>query len=246
MPPHPPLEGQAPTHPPLGGQTSRFADLPDVISRLDGTPGLKETPKTFEIAVSIASEYEKVHRVEEAALYFGQAFEKTAELRGLFVQRRGVEVGATPCEAVDADKALELEVAKAKAQKPPAMQAACLGLLVPKAVDVGKRLALFQVLAKDMEGAKKTWEALWALDETSLEAAYALGVLLLETEGDNMAALKRAEQLLKKVASAQHLRANSAKGFLGRIEAALEAGGNSKVQRPTPNAHAPRQAPTPL
>jgi len=224
----------------MEGQASRFADLPDVIARLDQTPGLKEAPKTFEIAVSIASEYEKANRIEEAAWYFRQAWEKTVAARVFFLKLRGVEASMSPCEGIDADKPLEMELVKAQAKKPPAMQAACLGLLMPKVVDAGKRLALFQVLAKDMEGAQKTWEALLVLDETSLEASYALGVLLLETEGDNMEALKRAEQFLRKVATTEHPYSSSAKGFLARVEAALEAGGNSKVQRPRSSATRPR------
>jgi hypothetical protein len=239
MPPMPP------SHPPVGDQTAegqaprRFADLPDIVSRLDQTEGLRESPKTFEIATSIASEYAKANRAEEAAFYYGQAWEKTVEVRELFVKLQKLEVGTVVCEEVNADKELELEFAKAKAQASPSKQAACVRTLLPKVTDMGKQLASFQVLAKELEGDKKTWEALLALDHASLDASYALGILLLETEGDELASLERAQKLLQNVAQTEHLRANLAKGFLTRVEAALEAGGNSKVKRSRSKAFRP-------
>jgi len=224
LPPHPPFEGKAPAE--------RFDDLPDVVSRLDQTEGLREAPKTFEIALSIASEYAKAGRHEDAAFFFGQAFEKTAGVRELFARLQTVEVGGMGCEEVNADKELAFAFAQAQEQQTPEKQAACVRLFIPKVVDTGKQLALFQVLAKDLEGAKKTWEALWAMDNASLEASYALGVLLLETEGEDMASLGRAQKLLRPVATAGTSQAKRAKVFLARVEAALEAGGNSKVKRP--------------
>jgi len=225
-----------PSHPPLEGQPAearpRFADLPDIVSRLDQTEGLRDSPKTFEVASSIALEYAKANRVEEAAFYFGQAWEKTAQVRALAKKLQAVETGATSCEEINEGKELELEFAKAKAQEPQAKQAACIRVLLPRVAQTGQQLALFQVLTKDLEGAKKTWEALWALDNSSLEAAYALGALLLETEGEALASLERAQKLLQKVAEAKHPRAHQARGFLARVEAALKAGGNSKVRRP--------------
>jgi len=229
-----------PSHPlhQAGEEKHRFADLPDVITRLDETEGLKNAPKTFEVATSIAAEYAKANRVEEAALYFGQAWEKTQQVRALFLQLSGVPAEAT-CEEVLPGKELALEFAKAKAQTPQAKQAACVRLLMPAVTETGRQLALFQTLAKDMEGAKNTWESLWALDSTSLEAAYALGVLLLETEGDNLAALARAQKLLHGVAQAKHPRASQARSVLVRAEAALKAGGNSKVRRGRAEAFKP-------
>ncbi|MCL2012980.1 MAG: hypothetical protein FWG75_09370 [Cystobacterineae bacterium] len=223
MPPgHPPLEGQAPR--------PRFADLPDTIQRLDETEGLREAAKTFEVAADIASQYAQANRIEEAAFYFGQAWEKTAELRELFLKLPKLKADST-CEEVNAGKELELELAKAKAQKPQAKQAACVHILMPRVLETGKQLALFQVLSKNLEGAKKTWEVLLALDNGSGngsgEASYALGVLLLETEGDNMASLQRAQKLLQSAVRGKP----SAKAFLARVEAALEAGGNSKIKR---------------
>jgi len=242
MPPSHPLRMQQQAPPLAEGQTSgerpRFVDLPDIVSRMDQTEGLRDSPKTFEVASSIATEYAKAHRDEDAAFYFGQAWEKTQEVRALFSRLHKVEAEAA-CEEVNAGKELALEFAKAKAQKTQAKQAACVRLLMPKVVDTGKQLALFQVLSKDMEGAKKTWEALLALEEDLLEASYALGVLLLETEGDNLASLRRARQLLHKVSQAKHPQATLARGFLLRVEAALEAGGNSKVRRPRAEAFKP-------
>jgi tetratricopeptide (TPR) repeat protein len=226
---HPSFEREAP---------GRVVDLPDVVSRLDQTEGLREAPKTFEVALAIASEYANANRAEEAAFYFGQAFEKTAELRALFEKLKGEKAGEA-CEEVNEGKELELEFAKAKAQKPRAKQAACVRLLLPRVVDAGKKSATFQMLSKDLEGAKKTWEVLLVLDNTLLEASYALGVLLLETEGDNLASLGRSQKLLQGVAGAGHPRASQARGILRRVEAALEAGGNSKVQRPRSEAFMP-------
>jgi tetratricopeptide (TPR) repeat protein len=230
----------------------------ELMKTVDTTPGLKEHDKPFEIAVSLGRLYVGTGRLADAKGYYEQALAKAEPLRAFYVaQRRAVGAKAIPAPATvgcepSSDNNLEGLLGKARAKAkagdlPSALSCARAAWEPVAAAEVQYSNTLF-LLREPALAITTLNKALEAFDGNT-EARYARGALLLDSKGDDKAALKTAkadlERFLKE--SPTSPRAPQAKRLLERTTSALEKGGVSKlltVKAPTsPSVEPPQLTP---
>jgi tetratricopeptide (TPR) repeat protein len=93
--------------------------------------------------------------------------------------------------------------------------------------------------------ALKAYEAALVLDASDPEAQYGLGAVLLEAQGDDLQALAQAKAALSRAAATPNARAASAAALKARAEAAIAAGGMSKLEAKEAGQPRPVAAVTP-
>lgn len=223
---------------PTPSQRAPSAD--ELIKKLDGTAGLKEKEKPFEIASSLGRLYFSQGRYADAQTYYGQAVAGAERARALLVaQRRAVgnkpvpsaeEAGCAP--TADATLAVLEERASAhvKAGRGPAA-VACLRAALAPLMEVEVLLGHAQFLSGDVAGAITTYTRALETFESNADARYARAAATLDSQGDDLAALARAkadfERFLADAPTSP--KAANARRLLARTTAALEAGGLSKA-----------------
>ncbi len=229
---------QAPAdHPPVKpGQPAPSAE--ELLKRLEGAGDLKGKEKSFEIASSLGKLYYAHGRYTDAVVFLGQAVAKAEPARTLYLQKKKA-AGAKPvptaasvgCSAGPEDT-MELQLAKATAQKDPAAAAACARAALHPLIDVETTLGAAKFLANDAAGAIAVYDRALQLFDSNPEARYGRGAAILDSKGDDVAALKLAradfERFLADYPTSP--RAKQAKTFLSRVEAAIAVGGVSKVK----------------
>ena len=257
LPPnHPPIDAPAaatpPNHPPIGqGATAPSAD--DLIRKLEGAGDLKTREKPFEIAATLGRLYLGQGRYPEAATYYTQAVEK-AEPPARFTKRSSrpsarprlptaAEAGCLATSESTLSSLFDAAQEKAKAKNVPAAVACARAALHP-VIEAETTLGHARFLAGDAPGALKAYDSALALFDSNLDARYARAALLLDTQGDDAAALKRAKADFEAViaTSKDSSKGKQAQRLLARATEAIAAGGLSKLstQKPTPVAEAPR------
>jgi tetratricopeptide (TPR) repeat protein len=247
-----------PNHPPATAPSGAPAPTPSpdaLVKKLDETPGLKDKPKPFEIAVSLGRLYSGQGRYAEAKTYYAQAVAAAEPVRALYLKQKkalgikGVpsasDVGCTPGPQLTQELVLEKAQAHAKAGKVPE-SVACLKVAITGLMEAEVLLGHTQFLLKDTDAALATYTRALETSEANAEARYARAALLLDTKGDDTKSLQQAkadfERFLKEVPTAPQ--AAQAKRLLERTTKALAAGGLSKV--PPEVAVAPPEPPRPV
>lgn len=228
------------------GQPAPSAE--ELLKRLEATGDLKTKEKSFEIASSLGKLYFAHGRYADAVVFYDQALLKAEPARVLYLAKRK-ELGSKPVPAAGAagcapgpQDTLDVQLAKAKAQKDPAFAAACARAALHPLIELEAELGAAKFLNHDPLGALAVYDRALTLFESNPEARYGRGALLLDSKGDDVAALKAAKADFDRFLADYPTspRAKQAKAFLGRIDAAIAAGGVSKVK---PVAKAPKVDP---
>ena len=242
-----------PGHPAIdAGAGSTVPSVNELIAKLDSVDGLKDRDKPFEVAVSMGQLYAAHGRYAEAVELFKQAEAKSLPLQKWFAAAKTkAGTGAWPegpsigC-AVKEGATQEGLWALAKAKKVPAEAASCAKAALQGLAHAQVLLSQAQFLKGDAVGALATLVRGLALFESNPDARYGRAALLLDQKGNDVAALKVAKADLDWFLSAHgsSTKAPQARQFLARVEAALAAGGVSKVSASVSPAQA--QGPAPL
>jgi tetratricopeptide (TPR) repeat protein len=235
----------------LLAQVNSATNSEDLVQKLDATAGLKEKEKPFEIAASLGRLYFSQGRYADAQLYFKQAFDRAAAAKALYFaqkKRQRTMPSAVPgCEPT-AENTLQLSFDKAQSmvrEKNLAAAVACLDVALRPVMDVDVRLGQTQFLLGDAPGAISTFAESLQVFEKNVEARYALAATTIDALGEDVAALSRARLGLQQflAEAPQSPLAGNAKRLLSRTEAAIAAGGFSKLAPAGPPPRVPGQAP---
>lgn len=238
-------------HPPMPSSDELMKTL-DALG-----PSLNDKPKTFEVSASLGMLYYTQGRLTQALLYLEQASAKAATFRALYAKLKA-EVGTKPLPdpsafgcAPQQDASLDARQKKVETELKgqPAKAAACAKASLGKLMAVEGMLANAKFLMGNADEALKLHERSLELFEDNLESRYARAALLLDTKGDDVAALGEAKKELERVLKEdpKFMHARQAQAFLKRVDEAIAAGGVSKVKPtisgPAPSRLAPQLAP---
>lgn len=253
LPPgHPPLDGpieRAPPlpaaepeasgglpqgHPPVSG-TGQAPTVEELIQKLDANPELKKGDKTFEVAGALGKLYYSHGRWADAIELYGQALAKTEPARKLYLAQRKKAAGAgqeVSCQASGEGVDSLTLLAQQRAREGDASAAvACAKLALRRTEEVATAFAHAKFNSGDLAGALAAHERQLDLDPASPEALFGSATILLDSKGDDLAALRQAraayQRYLRDHPAA--LRAEQARSLLARTEEAIAAGGVSRL-----------------
>ncbi len=212
----------------------------ELVKKLDATAGLKEKDKPFEIAASLGRLYFGQGRYRDAQTFFKQAVDGAQDARMLYLAQKKVaggrplpnaaDIGCTPTADVTVVALHEKAKVLAAAKNAPGA-VACLKAALAPVAEVEVLLGHTQFLLHDAGAALFTYTRALDTFEANADARYARAALTLDSFGDDVAALNRAkadfERFLADVPTSP--RAPTAKRLLERTNAALAAGGLSKL-----------------
>ncbi|MBL8957784.1 MAG: tetratricopeptide repeat protein [Myxococcaceae bacterium] len=230
-----------PNHPPAEAAPSAG----ELMKKLDGMKDLADKDKSFEVAATLGRLYYAHGRYAEAVTYLGQALEKAKPARDLYAQLKKA-AGNKPLPAASAagctpgpdDKLdAQLELAKTKGRQDPAAGAACARAALHPLIELETQLGNARFLMRDPTGALASYESALELFESNPEARYGRAALLLDSRGDDLKALEQAKGDFTRFLADYPTspRAKQAKALLERTNAAIEAGGMSKLAAKGPN-----------
>ncbi len=228
-----------PNHPQLPGATTAPApSAEELLKRLESAGDLKGKEKTFEIASSLGKLYFAHGRYADAAIFLDQAVLKAEPARTLYMAKKkalGSKAVPTPAAAgcvPGAEETMESQLARAQAQKDPAFAAACARAALHPLMEVETELAAAKFLSHDTPGAIAVYDRALLLFDSNADARYGRGAALLDSKGEDLTALKQAKADFDRFLADYPTspRAAQAKSFVSRIEAAIAAGGVSKVK----------------
>jgi tetratricopeptide (TPR) repeat protein len=246
-PTHPPL----PPTPPAGPSVAPSAE--ELIRRLESQDA-KGKEKTFEVAAAIGRLYFGQGRFADAANSYREALAKAQPVRDRYLAAARSATGAVPSateagcpNGAEATQVGLLKAAESMQKVAPLKALACLKSAMHGVVEVESLAGQALFLTGDSAGALSVYEQSLAIFESNLEARYARGALLLDLRGDDVASLTTAQADLSAVAAAQAdtAKGRQAKRLAERAQAALTAGGLSKLA-PMAKAPAPAAGPPPL
>lgn len=212
----------------------------ELVRKLDATAGLKEKEKPFEISASLGRLYFGQGRYADAQTFFKQAIAGAEDARTLFAaQKKAVgtraipgatEVGCEPKPEVTLVVLHEKAKTFAAAKNAPGA-VACLKAALAPLMELEVMYGHTQFLRHDAAGALFTYNRALETFEANGDARYARAALTLDAFGDDVVALGRAkadfERFLADAPTSP--RAPNAKRLLERTNAAIAAGGLSKV-----------------
>lgn len=242
LPPnHPPIDGTAAPRPAAG----RMSGVEDLLRKLDASPEAVNKDRPFETSVTIGRLYLSQGRLKDGALYYEQAVKKAEPVRELYQAQKKL-AGKAPLPApaavgcpAEAGATLDGLTSKAKEQvaaKRPAAAAACAKAALSPLMEVEAVLGHAKFMLGDAAGALAVYEKNLGTFEANADVRYARAALLLDSKGDDVGSLKAAkgdfERFLKEVPTSP--RAPQAKRLLERTDAALVAGGMTKLVGSTP------------
>lgn len=246
LPPNHPAvpDAAAPTAP----GTAPSAD--ELIAKLEQLEKTSSKDKPFELLSSLGRLYYGQGRYADAVKYYEQAVEKAEPLRSLYLAQLKATAGQTPPSAVDAKCAQGPHVTQSQLladaedrvrRKEPLAALACAKTALHGLVETETYLGHAKFLLGDPAGAIAVYDRAVATFERNLEARYARGATLLDSTGDDITSLQKAKADLSAVAEqqAEAPRGKQAKRLLERCEAAIAAGGLSKLAPPAAAAGAP-------
>lgn len=234
----PPSSPLPPGHPDTSGRPAPTAA--DLIAQLEKRADLAGKDKPFDIAFAIAKLYYSQGRYGDAARYFGDALGKLKPLEALVPKA----TSAMPSGCLPSQHPMESRVSDARKKGPGCAQA-----LLVELADVRLLHANALYLSGDAKAAKAVLERVLALQSNHGRALFQRAMISIEAAPDDVAVLKRAVADLRLAASDPAL-AGATDAQLQRTEAAVLAGGFSKLRPETVGASAsatgPKQLPPAL
>lgn len=229
----------------------------DLIKKIDAAPDLKGREKPFEISASLTRLYFSQGRTKDAQSYAQEALAAAEPALKFYVEQKKKLGAAAPAPLADAkcdpEKAQEatlatvLEVARRHADaKRTAAAVTCARKALNGVPEVMLMDGNARFLARDLAGARASYERVATTFSDVPEALYSRGALTLDEKPDDVKALEAAKRDLEGfLAAAPNARqARSARALLERTRAGIGAGGLSKLT-PVP-APAPATSPPPL
>ena len=237
MPPNHPSVAPGPGHPAVkDGQPAPTAE--ELLKRLETSGDLKGKEKTFEIAASLGKLYYAHGRYTDAVVFLDQAVLKAEPARAFYLAKKktlglkGVPTAAAAGCVPGPEETMVSQFAKAQAQKDPAFAAACARAALHPLIEVETQLGAAKFLNHDTAGAIAVYDRALLLFESNPEARYGRGAALLDSKGEDPAALKLAKSDFDRFLADYPTSpmAKQARSFLSRIDAAIAAGGVSKVK----------------
>jgi tetratricopeptide (TPR) repeat protein len=212
----------------------------ELLKKLDGTPGLQDRAKPFEISASLTRLYFSQGRHKDAQLYAKDALATAKpaldfyaeQKKKLGAQKPAAAAGCTPEKPKDDNLANGLEVARAfaAAKKIPAA-VACARRALTGVADLMLLQGHLHFVLKDLTAARATYEDVLVRFDDVPDALYARGALTVDERPDDVKALEAAvadlDQFLTR--AAQSPKARHAKSLRDRAAAGLKAGGLSKL-----------------
>lgn len=239
LPPgHPPLDGAPPAmppgHPPMRGGAAPSAD--ELLQRLDGQSDLKAREKTFEVAAALGKLYYGNARYADAAVFLGQASDKAEGARKLYREQRkklgsGSPVAVAGCEEGTALEALAKKAQERAAAGDAAGAVACGLGAMQQALEVDELRGNALVLSGDVKGGIQQFDRILQVDGKREAALYGRAMAVMETRGEDVAALKGAKADLEALLTATPAspKAEWARRVKDRVDQAIAAGGMSKL-----------------
>jgi len=221
--------GLPPNHPPMGATRSQAAapSAAELLRKLDETPTLKDSAKTFELAVAIAKLYHSNGRFPEAAEYHRQAWEIGKPVRSAYAKVRTQKADPSSCQQKLVVEKLDGQLAALKPEQRPA----CLHQWMVEVMEAAELQAEALFLSGDAQGALKVLDQALTEAPRSPDALFSRGSILLESRSDEVAALQKARSDLTTLIEAApgHERAVRAKQLLPRVEKLIAAGGATRL-----------------
>jgi tetratricopeptide (TPR) repeat protein len=244
LPPgHPPLDGAPPPssgalppgHPPMrGGAAAPSAD--ELLKRLDAQGDLKTREKTFEVAAALGKLYYGSARYADAAVFLGQASDKAEGLRKLYQQQRKKLGSGSPVAVAGCEEGTELEALAKKAQERAAAGdaagAVACGLgAMGQVLEVEELRGNALMLSGDARGAIAQFDRVLQADGRREAALYGRAMAVVETRGEDVAALKGAKADLEALVALApaSMKAEPVRRVLDRVNQAIAAGGMSRL-----------------
>lgn len=224
LPPgHPPVEAAPlpPDHPPLaaGRPAPTAAEL---IEELQKRAAAGEPP-TFETAIALGRLHYSQARYAESARAFAEAMAHLAPL-----DARVPAPVAAPAEGCPQPPSPMAErIAQAR------RTAGCAQALLLEVQDLRALQANALYLAGDLKGARAVLDRLLVLQPRRAQALLHRALLTIEQGEDDVPALRRAAADLEQAAQDPALTA-AAQRYRARVDAAIAAGGFTRVKAPTP------------
>ncbi|HEX4803776.1 MAG TPA: hypothetical protein VFV14_09700 [Myxococcaceae bacterium] len=251
-PDHPKIDG---TGPEVSGQ-SKEAELPpdhpqvrpgrsapsadQILKQLDSTPQLKQREKTFEIAAAVGKLYYAHARYADAAEYLGQADKKAEPARALYLEQRK-RAGAVKPAREAACGSLEQSTMDARtsaarqlASKGNATAAAeCARAALEPALEIEELRGNALFLSGDSAGALASYQRALAILADRPNALYGRASVLFDSKGDDVNALRQARDDWSRFVRLEpdDARAAYVRRLIGRADAAISAGGLTKLAR---------------
>jgi tetratricopeptide (TPR) repeat protein len=224
LPPGHPSVGPAlpPGHPPVRGGAPKTAD--ELVRDFDAQKDLKDREKSFEVAGSIGKLYYGRGRFADAAVYLGQAWDKSKELRAA--------AGRLPAKAGEcAERNLSLDGVVAKLKAQPEAVAACGRRFLQEVVDLGEMRAVALFLSGDGEGALTLLDELLQLAPDRATSVFLRGAIRFERGAEDPAALREAKADLERAEKLEPGtgQAGRAHELAARAEQLIAAGGAAKL-----------------
>jgi tetratricopeptide (TPR) repeat protein len=212
----------------------------ELLKKLDGTPGLQDRAKPFEISASLTRLYFSQGRTKDAQAYARDALASAkpalefyaAQKKQLGAQKADPSVACSPEKPKDENLANTLEVAQALAKaKKTAAAVTCARKALTGVPEVMLLDGHLKFLSKDLAGARASYDEVLARFDDVPDALYARGALTLDEKPDDTRALEAAladlDQFLTR--APQSSKARHAKALKERADAGLKAGGLSKL-----------------
>ena len=237
-----------PGHPPMGEAPEARSSAPDpvdsaaLMQKLDAAKDLESKEKTFEVAAALGKLYYANGRYAQATPYLVQAEEKAKAVRALFLEQQkkaqAAKAAVMPAEAAGCARAANAtldglgELAKKKARAGElAASVSCARAALMPLVETENLLANARFIAHDPKGALASFGRVLEISDANPEALYGQAAVLLDSQGDDLKALKLAkadlERFVRDYPTAP--RAKQAKAFLARTDEALGAGGITQL-----------------
>ncbi|MCU0694965.1 MAG: hypothetical protein MUC96_00395 [Myxococcaceae bacterium] len=212
----------------------------ELLKKLDGTPGLQDRARPFEISASLTRLYFSQGRTKDAQSYARDALATArpaldfyaAQKKQLGAQKPDPTAVCTPDKPKDENLANTLEVAQALAKaKKTAAAVTCARKALSGVPEVMLLDGNLKFLTKDLPGARASYDEVLARFDDVPEAHYARGALTLDEKPDDVKALEAAISDLDTFLSRapQSAKARHAKALRERADAGLKAGGVSKL-----------------
>jgi tetratricopeptide (TPR) repeat protein len=214
----------------------------DLIKKIDAAPDLKGREKPFEISASLTRLYFSQGRTKDAQVYAQDALAAAEPALKFYVEQKN-KLGTTPGAPLadakcDPEKGQEatlanvLDVARRHAEaKRTAAAVTCARKALHGVPDVLLMDGNARFLARDLGGARASYERVAMTFSDVPEALYARAALTLDEKPDDVRALEGAqrdfEAFLAAAPRARQVR--NAAALLARTRAGISAGGLSKL-----------------
>lgn len=220
----------------------------DLLKQLEAAgPDLKDRDKPFEVAVAMGKLYFGSARRPEAIEFLKQAQAKSDPARKTYLDLRKRAFAsktppAGPCTESPSSLDEAHKRAKEQAKKDLPLALSCLKKALAPALEGDVLLGNALFLEGEKAAALAQYERVLEVADTYDDALFGEGLILLETKGEDVKSLQKAKNNFDRYVQIYPagLKVDRARSLSARAQAAVNAGGMSKVQlQPTAQQQLP-------